>query len=277
MSAIRAAEKFTSEDGFTVYTFPVDDYEYDPDQKYRDASDAVVGADYAVDYAGGAPWPKDVATEVVRFTIWGADAGDAEDQFDDCASTLRKIGRGKLYTLASDGSRRWAWAKLTGRPTYSARVDDYSNIPVSCRFLRFSDWFAESPTTGTEAVAATPATFTITNPGNAPCLAAVIRLRSNGAAGFTNPVLTNLTNGYAISSSRDAAGANSELRIDAGAAKVEYSNDDGASYADDYSLVTLGVTQVGFMRLEPGDNTMRYADGGAPNLSIEWSFDAPYE
>lgn len=37
------------------------------------------------------------------------------------------------------------------------------------------------------------------------------------------------------------------------------------------------ATQVGLMRLEPGDNTMRYQDGGTPSLSIEWSFHAAYE
>jgi hypothetical protein len=49
------------------------------------------------------------------------------------------------------------------------------------------------------------------------CGACVFRVRSNGAAGFTNPSLTNLTNGYSVSSTRDAANGNSELKIDAGA------------------------------------------------------------
>lgn len=277
MVAIRYLEKLTSLDGLVSYTFPDDGYEYESEQRYREASSPVVGADYAHDFAGVHPWPKDVADEAVRFAIWGTDEGDAEDQFDTCVSTLRKIGRGKLYALASDGSRRWCYAKLAGRPTYSATVEDFYNIPVALRFRRFSDWFASSPTTGTQAVSGTPTTFTITNPGNAPVLAAVIRLRSGGATGFTNPALANLTNGYSLASSRDAVSVNSELRIDAGAARVQWSDDDGATMADDYALVTLGATQVGLMRLEPGDNTMRYQDGGTPSLSIEWSFHAAYE
>jgi len=277
MGAIRYLEKLTSEDGLLSYTFPVDDYEHEAEQRYREASEAIIGADYAHDFGGVQPWAKDVGNEAVRFTIWGTSEADAETQFDTCAGTLRRIGRGKLYALASDGSRRWAWAKLAARPSYSARVDDFYNVAVALRFRRYSDWFASAATTGTQAVAATPATFTVNNPGNAPVLAAVFRLRSSGATGFTNPSLTNLTNGYSIASTRDAVSANSELRIDAGAARVQWSDDDGASYADDYALATLGATQAGVMRLEPGDNTMRYTDGGTPNLSIEWSFYAAYE
>lgn len=277
MGAIRYLEKLTSEDGLLSYTFPVDDYEHEAEQRYREASEAIIGADYAHDFGGVQPWAKDVGNEAVRFTIWGTSEADAESQFDTCAATLRRIGRGKLYALASDGSRRWAWAKLAARPTYSARVDDFYNVAVALRFRRFSDWFASSPTTGTQAVAATPTQFSISNPGNAPVLAAVFRLRSNGAAGFTNPSLTNLTNGYSVSSTRDAANGNSELKIDAGAARVLWSTDDGANYADDYALATLGALQVGLMRLEPGSNVMRYTDGATPNLSLEWSFYPAYE
>jgi len=277
VGAIRYLEKFVSADGLTSYTFPADDYEHEAEQGYREASAAVVGADYAHDFAGAAPWPKGVADEAVRFTIWGSSEADAEDQFDECASTLRKIGRGKLYALASDGSRRWAWAKLAGRPTYSTRVDDMFNIPVAVRFRRFSDWLGEDLETGSQAIAATPTQFSISNPGNAPVYAAVFRLRSNGAAGFTNPSLTNLTNGYSVSSTRDAANGNSELKIDAGAARVLWSTDDGANYADDYALATLGALQVGLMRLEPGSNVMGYTDGATPNLSLEWSFYPAYE
>ena len=276
MGAIRYLEKLTSEDGLLSYTFPVDDYEHEAEQRYREASEAIIGADYAHDFGGVQPWAKDVGDEAVRFTIWGTSEADAETQFDTCAGTLRRIGRGKLYALASDGSRRWAWAKLAARPTYSARVDDFYNVAVALRFRRYSDWFASAATTGTQAVTATPTAFTITNPGNAPALV-TFRLRSSSAAGFTNPSLTNLTNGYSVASTRDAVSVDSELRIDAAASRVQWSTNDGVDYTDDYSLVTIGALQVGLMRLEPGANDFEYADGGTPNLTIEWSFYPTYE
>lgn len=68
----------------------------------------------------------------------------------------------------------------------------------------------------------------------------------------------------------------SELKVDSERAEVLWSDTNGATYADDYALVTLGPTQVGLMQLEPGDNAMRYSDGASPNLDLEWSFYAPF-
>lgn len=276
LAAVRYLEKFESVDGLASYVFPVDDYEYEPAQAFRQSEAPVVGADYAVDFLGAAPWPKAVGEEAVRFTIWGASATDADGQFDDCVATLRRIGLGKLYQVDAATTRRWCWAKLLARPSYLVDVNGYVNVPVTLRFARYSDWFATAPTTGSVTITATPHSFTITNPGNAPTRFAVFRFRANSASGFTNPSLVNLTNGYSFASSRDAVSVDSELRLDTERMQVLWSSTNGAVYADDYALVSLGPTQVGLMQLEPGPNAVQYADGGAPHLDLEWSFHAPY-
>ncbi|MCC6381819.1 MAG: hypothetical protein IT304_04880 [Dehalococcoidia bacterium] len=276
LASVRYLEKFESVDGLMSYAFPVDDYEYEPSQAFRRAEAPVVGADYAVDFLGAAPWPKAVGEEALRFTIWGTSAADADGQFDDSVTTLRRIGLGKLYQLDSVTTRRWCWAKLLARPSYQVDVNGCFNVPVTLRFARYSDWFAAAPTTGSVTITTSPYPLTITNPGNAPARFAVFRLRANAASGFTNPSLTNLTNGYSFASSRDAVSVDSELKVDTERMQVLWSDTNGAVYADDYALVTLGPTQVGFMQLEPGPNAMQYADGGVPNLDLEWSFYAPY-
>jgi hypothetical protein len=276
LAAVRYLEKFESVDGLTAYAFPVDDYEYEPTQGFRRAEAAVVGADYAVDFLGAAPWPKAVGEEAVRFTIWGASAADADAQFDACVATLRQIGLGRLYQVDAATARRWCWAKLLARPSYLVDVNGYFNVPVTLRFARYSDWFASTPTAASVTITTTPYPFTITNPGNAPARFVVFRLRANAAGGFTNPSLTNFTNGYSVASSRDAVSADSELELDGERMAVRWSDTNGAVYADDYALVTLGPTQAGLMQLEPGPNAMQYADGATPNLDLEWTFYAPY-
>lgn len=266
------AEKFEDTSGTQSYSFPQDDYGYEAAQALRVADAVSIGADYAHDHLGGLRWAKGVGEEAVRFAIWGADADTAMDAFDDCARRLLNIGRGKLFVLFPDGSRRWCWAKVVERPSYMVEAETLFKLAVAVRLRRYSDWYSTTATTGSQVVNATPTSWTITNAGNTRVTAAVFRLRSSGATGFTNPRLENVTTGEQIDSSRDAASANDELKIDCGRMQVLRSTDDGATYSDDYANVTLPATQVDLLTLEPGDNTIRYTDGGTPSLTIEWSF-----
>jgi hypothetical protein len=116
----------------------------------------------------------------------------------------------------------------------------------------------------------------VTNAGNVPAKLVLVRFRSSGSAGLHHPVLLNNTNGYTFSSTRDGTTANSELKVDSNDLSVKYSNDDGASYVDDFSRFTLGPNQANFMQLEPGANAMVYTDTGTPSLSLEVTFWAPF-
>lgn len=267
----RHADRFTDAGLTEIYEFPVDDYEYEPSQDYREVTSAIAGANYAWDFAAAGAWAKEVGEEPVRFTIWGSSAADADTKFEEAIGKLRRIGLGKLWTIDAAGARRWAWAKLRSRPSYRVGVDDFWTIQVEAVFARFSDWYNESPITGSQAISSSPTSWPITLPGNARSGYVLFRLRSNSATGFTNPVLTNLTTGQSVSSSRDAASANSELKIDNERMSVEYSNDDGVTYTPDYDLVSLGPTQAVLMELDPGENIMQYSDGGTPNATLEWT------
>lgn len=276
---LRYAEKFESVDTLLSYTFPGDNLEYQASQDYRASLANVIGADYAHDHLSAVPWTKDVGEEAVRFEIWKTTAAEADTEFDSFVGTCRRIGTGKLYALDQAGARRWCYAKLRGRPSYIVTVDQYVNMPVEATFIRLSDWFDETATTGSQSLSASPTTFSITNPGNARVrIGLVFRLRANATGGFTDPTLENITTGESVTSSRDAASANSELRITPERMAVEYSNDNGSTYADDYTLVTLGATQATLIELEPGVNQMRYTQAsGTPNAVLEYSFYAAYE
>ena len=273
----RYAEKFESVDASQSYTFPLYAYEYEPSQALRPRIAVAVGADYGLDLAGAARWPKDIAAAAVRFEMVGSSTPGALDtDIDSMMSTLLRIGLGKLFTIDNAGTRRWAYAKLDAVPQVTVRIQEWMRQPVSIHFTRLSDWFASSTTTATRTVTASPETFTITNPGNAPVYRAVFRFRANAAAGFTNPQLENLTNGYSFSTTRDSASADSEVRVNTETEVVQYSNDDGATYADDYTNFSQLATQAGMMLLDPGDNSMRLTCGGTPNYDFVHTFYAPY-
>lgn len=274
---MRYLEKFEDRTGATSYVFPNKMYEWDSAQSLRTPLSPVVGASYSYDHFGYARAPKDNANESVRFFDVQASVAALETDLDSLRSKMYEAGRGKLWTLASDGTRRWAWARITAMPSINIITGMFRHVPVSLTFERMSDWYSETLTSANSGViAATPTTFSIVNAGNAAVKNAIILLKSQGATGFTNPVLLNQTNGYQVSTTRDGVSATDILKIDAGAMAVQYSTNNGAAYADDYALATLGAQQVGLMQLEPGSNQFRYSDGATPNLIISWTFYPAY-
>lgn len=280
MSTQRYAEKFTSIDGLTSYTFPQYSYEWDSQQAFRPTAAYAVGADYPHDYMGANHWAKAAGQETVRFSIVGsADASALDTDIDTMLGAFGQIGLGKLYTLGADASRRWCYAKLSSRPVANVRVQEWMRQPVSLSFTRLSDWLASSLTTGTVTLNSSPKTFTITNPGNETvkgAAALLLTLRSGGVSGFTNPRLENLTTGHRIDITRTAANSSARSKVDCEKEAVTYSTDGGSSYSNDYSNVTLPVAQIALFALAPGDNSIRYTDGGSPNAYLDYEFYPAY-
>lgn len=276
----RYVNKFTSIDGSTIsVTFPLNMYEYESQQGLRAPAATIAGADYGHDYLGYAAGSKEFAVESVRFLVVNTTVATLEDTLSTIRADCHRIGLGKLWVTDANGVNRWAYARLTSMPTFRVATGAIHHVPVTLTFRRQSNWFASAATTGTNTVGSgeSPKAVTINNPGNARVKDIVFRLRANGSAGITNPSLTNGTNGYSIATTRDSASANSEIRIDTARMAVEYSNDNGSSYADDFDLVTLGSEQVGIMALEPGDNAFTVVCGGTPDFDLEWSFYASDE
>lgn len=271
---LRYAEQFSGAVGTVV--FPLRQYEYEPSQGYRVADRPAIGLNYAVDMAGQDPWAKDVGIESVRFMLTGDTPAARDAQFESIVNGCRNGGLGSLYTIDSLGARRWAYAKLDSRPGYSSRTSMWGQTAVTLRFRRYSDWQSVNPVTGTIVASASPTDFVLTNTGNAPVEWMAFRFRSNSAAGFNAPLLTNLTNAWSIGSTRVAAATTHEVRIDTERMTVEWSTDDGGTYADDYASRTIGAKQAAFMRLEVGANAMRLTSGGTPSMNLDYVFSPAY-
>jgi len=272
----RIPEKFENLAGAQTYTFPVGEYEWQSSQSLRIPSVSLAGADYAYDLLLTRPGLRTVSRERITLTIQATTPTLVDTAIDNMRAGLWLPGRGKLFTIDNAGVRRWAYARPESMPATSWRAGDIFRLRVDLTFARFEDWFKSSAESATTTAASTPKNFTVNNPGNAPVYVMTIRLRANGATGFTNPALVNNTNGYSWSSTRDAASANSELKVDTGRNTIKYSNDNGSSYANDLALFTRGATQVAYFRLDPGDNELTYTDGATPDVDIQFDFYAAY-
>lgn len=272
----RFLEKFTSASGGLSYTFPLSRYEYQPQQSLRLPTARTVGQDYAYDLLASTLAPREVGREVVRFAVVENVATDMDDELDDMAALLFRAGRGKLYTLGADATRRWAWARLVEMPSMTITPYNTRLLPVSLSFLRLSDWFDSSATTDTEVVTADEQQWTVTNPGDLPARLMTIQIIANAAGGITNPVITNLTNGYVLASTRDSAAEDDEIKLDTEAGTIEYSADAGATFADDFAEYTVPTDQpVLSFQLEPGANTIQYEGGGTINCDVVFTWYAP--
>lgn len=264
----RAPEKFTNADSSQTYTFPVDDLEWEPTGASRRATANVIGADFGIDFAGGAPWARDFGEQGIRFSLWGTDQA-IDDAFDTLCQALMGIGAGKLWAIDASGDRRWCWAKLDGLPTKYVDAETLFKLPVSTRFVQESDWYSETDVTDIVAISTSPQEFTVTNTGNKATSAISFRLRSNGVAGFTSPIFLNVSNGYTFTVDRTADDADSDVLVDCDDSAVEFSDNNGATYVDDYANFDYGDSQNPFMVFEPGDNLIRVTDAGTPDFSLE--------
>lgn len=277
MPPVRYLEKFTHVTGAPSVVFPLYMYQWSPSGRLQAFRSAGVDMGYAYDHLRNAVAPREVAQEDVRFYVAEDTTALADAQIDNLRAACLFIGRGKLWTLGSDGTRRWAYARLRDMPDITiggvGRNASGDKAPVVMGFDRYSDWFAETLTSISQAVVATPTSFVVNNPGNMPVTLLTIRFRANGAAGFIDPVLLNQTNGYTFASLRDSASANSELRLRTELPAVDYSNDDGASYAADLANYVIPSLQAALSyQLDPGNNTLRYSGGGTPALNIDITF-----
>ncbi len=268
-------EKFESADAVTSVVFPLNLYEWSSRQDVAAPAGHPVGADYDFDFLGFGKAPKMNAAERVRFASVGTPAS-----IDSAIQTIRadcyNIGPGKLYTLDNAGARLWAWARITAMPRFTVSFDNPRLTPVGLDFTRMSDWYDDTQTAVTEVITATSGSFVVANAGDAQVKNAIFRFRANTAGGLSNPALIHASNGHQFSSTRDSSGADDELKVDCGKPSVDWSTDDGVSYADDYANFAIGSLQVAFMILEPGNNTINYTCSGTPNFDIDYSFYPAY-
>jgi hypothetical protein len=272
----RRLVRFQSLDGSQVVTFGGAAYNWQTDEQFRLSLDSVAAADWAFDTWGTGVAPLAPAAERVSWLIRGATEAALETEYSAIRAKLLRIGRGYLIRRDADGTERRALARPAMMPLITRSPGQGLTLPVNLEFRRLSHWEALTPTTGSTTATTTSHAFTITNPGDVAVDAVVFRLRANSAGPTNDPSLANTTTGFTISTTRDLTNANHEIRIDTGRWAVEWSTDDGATYASDWQFASLGSGQVGMMRLVPGANSFTLTTGGSPNVTVEWSFFARY-
>lgn len=272
----RRLVRLESLDGAIVVSFPARGYAWQSDPGTDAVLERVAGAAYAFDHGSAAEVVPGPSSERVAFGILGSSESDAEAKLSELISKCRRVGRGWLYRQDSTGVERRALARLSAIPRFTRAAGSQLWVPVVLEFQRLSDWQSVVPTTGSQVVASSPTNFSITNPGDLPCYAVVFRLRSNGTTTVA-PKIENLTNGWWLQSARTMSSANDEVRVDSGLWLWQWSTNDGASYSADWGNATIGASQRGIMRLEPGNNSMRATvTSGTPAFTVEWEFFARY-
>lgn len=272
---MRRPLKFQSSDGTVVYTFSNLEMEWQSEQAFLGGLARIAGADYPHDYHGLASSPRDSARERIRCAIVGANAGAVEAGLDDARGTCTSVGKGKLFLTDSDDALRWAWARLFGMPSMTIGKGMYTHTFLIFDFLRLSDWHPTDAYDEEFPVDATTESFTVTNPGNLPTWDPVIRIRANDTNAVTFPVtFENNRNGMSFTLDRaDFTTANEELRIDCEHDLVEYSDDNGATYAADPGTIELPAGQTRIMRFEPGANPIEVTTAGTPDYDIDIDFE----
>jgi hypothetical protein len=252
--------------------------EWQSEQSFRTALATIAGADYAHDYHGFDAAPKDPARERLRCILVESSTANLEAEIDEARGECARIGKGKLFIVESDASLRWAWARCSQIPSITVGVGMTLHTFMSFDFIRLSNWYGPTAYDEEFPVDASPETFNVVVPGNAPVYDAVIRIRSNAVNGVTWPlVFTNTTNGYVFTLDRaDFTTADEEERVTCASDLVEYSSNNGGAYADDPSALTLPAGQTRIMRFEPGTNAISVTTAGTPDYDIDIDFTPQY-
>ena len=262
---------FESSDGLTVLTFPRAEYEWESSQDLYTPAAEVVGAGYIYDQLGSGSPIKKVGMETLRFVVVQDNPATVDSDVDALIAGCISIGRGKLYTTDSAGTRRWAWARAVSLPSLRWSRGDIFTKQASMAFRRQSDWYATSQTSVIGTLNGSPDSFTVTNPGTQRVWNAVIILKGTWTAPVT---ILNETTGYAYSydDGDDGNSANDWVRFDSGSGRVFRSTDGGTTWSDADAYITLGSGQAQQMRIDPGDNTFTFSDLGTPSGTLTVQF-----
>lgn len=285
---VRLIDKFESLDGTISYTFLTNRAEHQIEQGYRVPVSSGVGANYAHDHLGYGVSPKDPRRITVRGLLYGATATALQTAVDEATSEIERIGKGWLYRLDVDGSTyRRCLARPLSAPSVTFNGDfQFGIMPTSFGFLGLSDWQATTATTGSGSLTAYQTIVTITNAGNIPVRTGIVfTITAVTAAGWSNPVITNLTTGESIASTRDSARIGDiwqvgdpdykvgyglpSLMVGKAGRYVGYAAVGAQNYQNDYSLVT--VTKA-FPTFNPGANQILIQLDGTPNATYAYSF-----
>ena len=281
---LRRPLKFESIAGTISYTFPLGHLEMQEEVGLRTAFTSGVGADYSHDHHGYGIPPKGNRIINVRAMLVESTPTALADEMDEARGECYRIGLGYLYRIEADGStQRRCRARVNAIPSITiSNLNLFGAAPIIIQFTAISDWMATTATTGSQTIDTPVESVTVNNPGNIPVTDVVWRLRNVGLTRAERPVLFNVTTGQYAAFLRPMGAADDELYLDSGSRLVQFSTNDGAAYANDYSNFAGD-----FFRLDPGDNTIKVLCGrsvplpflstiGTPNFTLEWSLYGRY-
>jgi hypothetical protein len=276
----RTITKFENIAASISYTFPLHLYEAQEEQQLRTSFSVGVGANYAHDHLGYAAAPKSPGIISIRALAKESSQANLEAEIDEARGECYRIGLGYLYRVDADGSTtRRCLARVSAMPGMTINVNSQFGIsPMVFQFEKLSDWMADTATTGSQTIDAGNESVTVNNPGNLPVYASIWRLRNNGTTRAEHPVLFNSTTGQYAAFNRAMNIADHELYLATGTRLVQFSDNNGSSYANDYANFAGD-----FLRLDPGNNTIKVCCGRPhvlpwlntiriPAFSLEWSF-----
>lgn len=261
--------------GSTTLIFPRGRFDAESTQELNNNIVDMSGADYQYDALRGTRASKKNGSERISFVITGTTA-EINEQIDTMRANLFVGAKFKLWATGdleddhgdSVADRRWAQARVVAMPTVTLATQNRNIAPITIVFTRFTDWYSEEEISGTIAMASSPQTFTLINPGTARILNPTMTIRGV----FTNPIVINLTNSYRLKSTRDGSDSADYLRFKAngGPGSVEFSPNAGVNWTGDYANFVRKTNQITLMALEPGENDF-YVSG-----VIDGDFDYAY-
>lgn len=275
MATFRYLKSFETSDRLTALTFPLGMAEWQSKSPLRIPQIIGSGQNYSNDILRGGIAIRAVATETFRCLINETTVALAEAKLDEIRSKCLIIGRGIVYTVDSDGTEKWAYARVTEIPSFSVNLNNNQSgrLGVILNFERYSDWFNNTLTTVTQTVTATGQTWTVTNAGNIYAELMTITLTPNTATGIINPKITNNTTGSVLETARDSAATTDRIKYATEAATIGYSTNSGGSYADDLAQYVMPTTQTPLtFLLKPGANTIKYEGGGTVRVDVKFEF-----
>ncbi|MCC6959233.1 MAG: hypothetical protein IT301_05250 [Dehalococcoidia bacterium] len=278
----RIPTRFESSDGSEVLTFPLAGFTVDIDQDMDTPDENLSGVDGTWDSIGDGEAP--LKPIVVRLSFEAVEEApeDVDAIVDDVLAKLRRFGTGKLWTVGRDSLgadvERWGYFRATAKPSQRWRTGDVLRKQLLATFRGGPYWMGDTAEAVSEAVTDSPHTLAVVVPGTGPVYWMTIRVISESAAGFANVVIENLTNGYSLTGTRDAASADDIMRIDTEFQTFEFTDDAGATYSDDYASWTLGALQIPPFRLEGGQtNNLRITCAGTQDYTFEIDYYPVYE
>lgn len=206
--------------------------------------------------------PLDPVTLTQTLRIVGDTATEAQSLYDSLVQALRS-GRQLLKVVLPDGTYRQQYAQLAqanlGRP---ARLGQKVIEVRFALYLSYPWWEDDDQTTVEQTgIGTSPYQFAVNNAGTLPNKG--VRVEVEGAC--QNPQVENVTTGESWSYSGTLE-AGDLLVVDGQQGTVTLNGGDA------YANLTLGDTQVAFLTLAQGQNTLRFSATSPSNVTVRVKF-----